>query len=465
MGLLERMLCKVVRVPNILGVSKVFAVILRFVLSCGSGTSRNSKACDGSSRQHRTEWYIESRECSFIMRKKFTEYYRPQNDEFAEKFKKCVFSFDTNVLLNLYRYTQESRNELIKFLQVVKDRVWLTHQAGIEYQRRRVDVFLNQLKTYDDLGGIINEAIDKINKLRRSSLFAINTLIDNIEQDLRDIINTLEEKKELKPDLMTGDPIFQSLTELFDGKVGDPYQPERYNEIYNEGKERYQAKTPPGYKDSKSDPKDINQYGDLVLWFQLLDYAKNEERPIIFITDDAKEDWWRIEHGEKLGPRPELIREFISKTGENKWLYLYSTEQLLKHAKEYLKTNITEELIKEAERIDQHDVEEKKLTIKELFDAIDKTETANKIIFEASRFDNLSKIFEPSTNLSDLFINKPNLADDLAKLNPSSLFINKLSQADDLAKLKSLLISRPSLIDDLRNALNFKSDQNKENEK
>jgi PIN like domain len=49
------------------------------------------------------------------MRSKFPGFYRPKPEICAQKFKECVFSFDTNVLLNLYRYTPESRDNLIKF--------------------------------------------------------------------------------------------------------------------------------------------------------------------------------------------------------------------------------------------------------------------------------------------------------------------------------------------------------------
>ena len=66
------------------------------------------------------------------MRKQFPGYYRPKAEEFAQKFKECVFCFDTNVLLHLYRYTPESRDNLIKVLQAFKDRIWLPHQIGLE---------------------------------------------------------------------------------------------------------------------------------------------------------------------------------------------------------------------------------------------------------------------------------------------------------------------------------------------
>lgn len=294
------------------------------------------------------------------MREQFPGYYFPKDEEFAQKFKECVFCFDTNVLLNLYRYTPESRDNLIKVLEAFKDRVWLPHQVGFEYQRRRTDVLLGQIGLSGKLEGILDASIEQLEQLRRSSLFMVNSMIDPIKGEINDIKKKLQEKKEEKPNLMTGDPVFDAVTELFDGKVGAPYKEEKYKEIYKSGKDRYDAKIPPGYMDRSNNPNDTDQYGDFVLWSQLLDYAKTEERPIILVTDDAKEDWWREVRGEKLGPRPELISEFIAATGGDKWFYMYSTEQFLKYSKEHLDADVQPEVIKEAEGIEKTDVEQEK---------------------------------------------------------------------------------------------------------
>lgn len=298
------------------------------------------------------------------MRKQFPGYYRPKQEEFAQKFKGCVFCFDTNVLLNLYRYTPESRTNLITVLQAFRDRVWLPHQVALEYQRRRIDVLLGQLNLVGKLEGLIDATMTELDKLRRAStLFAVNSLIDPVNTDLEAIKNKLLEKKQEKPDFMTGDPLFDAISDLFEGKVGSAYKPEEYKDIYKKGKERYDAQVPPGYMDRSNKPDDTDQYGDLVLWLQLLDYAKTEERPIILVTDDAKEDWWREVRGERLGPQPELVDEFMAATGGGKWFYMYSTEQFLKYAKEYMAADVKPEVIKEAEGIEEQDAEQERTRI------------------------------------------------------------------------------------------------------
>jgi PIN domain-containing protein len=58
--------------------------------------------------------------------------------------------------------------------------------------------------------------------------------------------------------------------------------------------------------------------------------AKAEKRPIIFISDDAKEDWWWIHKGRKLGPRPELVEEFMAESDQD--FHIYEFSQFLRFA-------------------------------------------------------------------------------------------------------------------------------------
>ena len=59
------------------------------------------------------------------MRETFRGYYRPTHDEFSELWEKCVVILDTNVLLNLYRYPSEARDDLLKVFQQISDRLWI----------------------------------------------------------------------------------------------------------------------------------------------------------------------------------------------------------------------------------------------------------------------------------------------------------------------------------------------------
>lgn len=72
---------------------------------------------------------------------------------------------------------------------------------------------------------------------------------------------------------------------------------------------------------------------------------------IIFITDDEKEDWWWVESGKTIGPRPELIDEIRTET--KAMFYMYSVDQFLKYAKELLGIESKPETAKEVTYISQ----------------------------------------------------------------------------------------------------------------
>src|SRR5215469_4097831 len=95
----------------------------------------------------------------------------------------------------------------------------------------------------------------------------------------------------------------------------------------------------------------FKKYGDGVVWYQVIDFAKSTKKPIILITDDQKDDWWRIEKGETLGPRPELAAEIGSKAKVS--FYMYNASQFLKYAKEFLGLQVKQEAIEEVRDVSE----------------------------------------------------------------------------------------------------------------
>lgn len=89
-------------------------------------------------------------------------------------------------------------------------------------------------------------------------------------------------------------------------------------------------------------------HGDLLVWREMLAKAATDKKPIIFVTDDRKEDWWLFHKGKQLGPRTELLRESRDATGQLFWLYLPA--QFLKWASEHVQ-KVTRDAIREAETV------------------------------------------------------------------------------------------------------------------
>jgi hypothetical protein len=147
------------------------------------------------------------------------------------------------------------------------------------------------------------------------------------------------------------DPIRDKIDCLFESRVGLPYETDRLQAYYEKAKLRYSLKIPPGFEDVKKEGN--NKYGDYIGWEQMLDYAKTQGRPIIFVTKDQRPDWWRSESGETIGPHPELVREM--KTVGTVDYYSYSSKTFVEHAANYLQTQISPDSYEDIERSDRDD--------------------------------------------------------------------------------------------------------------
>lgn len=280
------------------------------------------------------------------MKAMFTGYYTPTEEEFKTLWSECLFVFDTNTLLNLYRYSKDSRELLFKVIETIGDRIWIPHQIALEYHKHMLDEIYNQENAYRGISDKVKTSVDTLesylNNLRHSNI-NVEKIIMLLEEVNEKIQNELETQKESQPDL---DLIKERISKLFKDRVGDEYDQLKLEDIYKKGAERYENKIPPGYKDAKdkdnkitinNGQKYLDKFGDLVYWMQILDKSKEDSvKSIILITDDNKEDWVLEVKGQKKGPQPELVHEF-KKASRDKLFYLYNTEQFLEYAKKYLK--------------------------------------------------------------------------------------------------------------------------------
>lgn len=308
------------------------------------------------------------------MKSVFPGFYNPSDDALNEAWKDegTLFVFDTSTLLNLYGYAVQTRADFFSILNLLSDKIWIPYHVGLEYQCRRLGVVRDEKAIFNK----VEVLLDKINKIFDSEFneLALNrrfpALHENTEKLHKDIKKHISYyKKSLshwdkkQPCVRGHDEIREKLNTLFDGKIGEPPKSQDIlDEIYNEGEKRYKYKVPPGYKDASKGNSDDSrfvysgleynrQYGDLIVWKQLIEKSKEEDiKAVIFVTDDAKEDWWYIinSRGEKsIGPRAEL-REEISKEAAIEIFTMYNTSGFLDSGRKLLKVDIKEESISDA---------------------------------------------------------------------------------------------------------------------
>ena len=140
------------------------------------------------------------------------------------------------------------------------------------------------------------------------------------------------------------------MVDIFDDRLGEGLCAEQTREALEDGPLRYESRVPPGYKDANDKSKSgINRYGDLILWYEILDKARKTRKPVLFITDDRKEDWWQKVDGKTVGPRPELANEVRREAGV--LFHMLKPLDFLKWAGPKMNRELTEEAAGEIEEL------------------------------------------------------------------------------------------------------------------
>lgn len=285
------------------------------------------------------------------MKEIFFEYYPREETQIKAIWKNCLFIYDTNVLLNFYRYTDQTRNKFFEVIEKLQNRNILPYHTAFEFHKNRLTTIAGQSKAYDNLIDFFNKKYNEIeselNKYKKHTYIQSSLIKDKYESTSKKIIKRISTLKTDHPDYYINDIIKDRITELFSGKITNPYDEKKLAEIYKSGKFRYEKEIPPGYEDlkEKRDKDESSLYGDLIIWFQIMDISKEKSLPIVFVTDDLKDDWWYRFNGKTIGPRPELLKEFNIYTDQQ--ILIYNADSFLNYAREYTGINIDPTIVNE----------------------------------------------------------------------------------------------------------------------
>lgn len=293
------------------------------------------------------------------MKSAFPGHFANDPDDLKALWEDSLIVVDANVLLSLYRYSDNTRNEFLDVFGKLKERLWIPHQVAKEYLKNRINVISDQAKSYEDAIKNI-EALRKGLESSKQHPFISGELLKDTFECFDRVIAELKQSKEQYDNKINNDDIKNIVGDIFDGKVGVGYSDERLEQAITEGKVRYDNNVPPGFKDIKksggaSFEDRLAPYGDYICWLQILDKSTSDKCNIIFVTGDLKDDWWLRPNGRTVGPLPELIEEFVRKTSQR--FYMYMPDRFLQRAGDYLKQAVSQEAMKEARDVQLEGVE------------------------------------------------------------------------------------------------------------
>ena len=288
----------------------------------------------------------------------------------AFMYENAILVFDTSSLLELYFYSTNSAIEILEKCNYhFKDRIFLPNHVKFEYDKNREIIIKKQTLGYqnvfnknDSIGffakiiyqqEMIKKMITDTNNAIKnfeqqfgnrqthpyfSSVFIeeFKTEVNNFTLKLADIENSkifsdfedkLMDETEARITEITNQIEQDNLKEFIENNftIGDDYSFPELMDIISEGELRYSASIPPGYMDAE-EKQSIQVYGDLIIWKQILKHAQSQSKPVIFVSDDTKEDWNEIIEGEEANkkkkrtdsrrPRYEILLEFKDIVGK-----------------------------------------------------------------------------------------------------------------------------------------------------
>ena len=296
------------------------------------------------------------------MKNIFKEYHQFTKQEFQQLWKDCLFVFDSNTLLNMYRYSRATVNAYFDVLNELKKKkqLWIPYQVGYEFYENRINVISEYEKSYDEILSIIEKAKSNIEaKYKNHPFLDLCKIIEMMNRGLSGVERKITQAKKDHPKWLEKDEVLDKLNQIFQGNIGNNYDEKRLNEIKKIGKERYEKKIPPGFKDDEK--TEDKKYGDLILWYQIIDKAKESKKPIVLISGDIKEDWWLEKNGKRLMPLPQLKKEISDKAGID--FHIYTADRFLELFKAEEK-EIDEGTINEVRKI--RELEEKRMMMRRM---------------------------------------------------------------------------------------------------
>lgn len=270
-----------------------------------------------------------------------TDYILTQEKE--EKIvKNATIVFDTSSIGQLYEMTETHKKQMMNIINHFKDRIWLPAQVCSEYKLHKEKFLYRPI--YEHYGfpefckkDILEKMKCFISKHKPDPYFhpyldkeeanemvtALNAM-ENAYEAIKNIVKKQYDKRKNEIHQIANDKgkdiIYDTFSPMQKG-IQFPYMD--FLEIIKEGEIRYRHSIPPGYMDLKKKEKDgVRIYGDLVIWKEILNYSKENQKPVLFICDDVKEDWYESQNikSPDIKPRKELIREFTDFTKQDLWI-------------------------------------------------------------------------------------------------------------------------------------------------
>lgn len=254
---------------------------------------------------------------------------------------------DTNVLLLPYRAGTSSLQRIETALTPLRDdgRLFVPGRVAREFTRLRPTKLSELLQALSDQSSRVVAPDEPAYPLLKD-LLEYRALVDAVGA-LRNARATFVKAVGALRDCILSwegnDPVSAAYSRIFTRScIRDPMFDKP--EVLKDLRRRVEHEIPPGYKDAS---KPDGGVGDLLIWWTILDLARDRKRPLIFVTGEEKADWQHRSGGRGILPRFELVDEYRRASGGSDF-YIIQMSELLELL--HVEDAAVEEIKKEEQR-------------------------------------------------------------------------------------------------------------------
>jgi len=200
----------------------------------------------------------------------FEGYRTPTREDHQRVLTEGLVVLDANVLLNLYRYTEQARDDVLSVLEWLEDRLWIPHQVVVEFWLNREGVLRDPRDTEKaarEMSAVKDRAVSTFRgwanrvSLRDEESTALTAkLVAGFDEVINRIDDFSDHSAAETARNTEADAVLKRLEPILDGRVGPPLNGDEHQRAVAEGCRRVEQREPPGYLDKGKD--DAGAAGD-----------------------------------------------------------------------------------------------------------------------------------------------------------------------------------------------------------
>ena len=252
----------------------------------------------------------------FILRKKFPDVKSILRGGLAatEGYQDYWFVLDASTLLAPYGVEKNSIDKIrgIYTKLLASNQLYVPTHALLEFAENRTskvsDIFTlidKALALLPGWQGIDYPILHDLSSFKK--LLEFKASFDSNKNQYKELL------QDLKDEVINWnwqDPISKMYAEIFKDEIFID-TPDTEEVLLKELESRSENNIPPGFKDKG---KSENSAGDFIIWRSILALGKAQNKDIVFVTNDAKADWFAQGNKKAIVTRFELVDEYYRET-------------------------------------------------------------------------------------------------------------------------------------------------------